>query len=94
MAPTRTKRALKVAVWLAMAVGLAGWVCMWFTEEAIWAPQQPHCATFAIIELKGRTYNTCSYLAARYRLGEGAFTVALLIMAVGFVAERRSKRDR
>ena len=83
------KRALKIMVWLAMAAGLAGWLCMWVTEEAIWAVPQPHCTALAVIKLKGRSYKTCSYLATRYRIGEYSFMIAWLIMAVGIVARRR-----
>ena len=94
MGSSGIKRALKIVVWLAMAAGLAGWLCMWLTEEAIWAAQQPHCAAFAIIELKGRSYRTCSYLAARYKIGERTFMIAWLILAVGILAGRRQTRDQ
>ncbi len=89
-----TKRALKITVWLAMAAGLAGWLCMWVTEEAIWAVPQPHCTAVAVIELKGHSYKTCSYLATRYRIGEYSFMIAWLIMAVGIAVGRRQNQAR
>lgn len=94
MGTTGTIRALKFMVWLAMAAGFAGWLCMWLTEEAIWAPQQPHCTTFAMTELKGQTYKTCSYLATRYRTGEYTFAIAALVMAAALIAGRRQNGRR
>jgi hypothetical protein len=94
MGSTGITRALKWVVWLAMAAAFAGWLCMWLTEEAIWAPHQPHCAAFAMIELKGRSYKTCAYLADRYRAGEWAFTIAGAIIAAAIIAGRRLKNDK
>lgn len=67
---------------VALTIGLAGWLTMWFTEEAIWSPATRRCEAFASIELKGHVYRTCSYLVHRYETGEWMFWGALLTVAV------------
>jgi len=94
MVSKKIKHALNVVVRLALAAGLAGWLCMVFTEETIWSQQSPHCPILATIELKGNVYRTCSYLVTRYRIGESAFMISVLIMAAGVIAGRLRSRDR
>ena len=91
---TSTERIASRLAGLAFVVAMAGWLMMWFTEPEIWSSVPKTCSSLASIELKGRLYQSCSYLVHRYKAGERIFEVAwfagfLSIMA-GLATKRRS----
>jgi lysylphosphatidylglycerol synthetase-like protein (DUF2156 family) len=77
---------------LAVLVAAASWLTMWFTEGTIFSHVPLQCLHYDSIELKGKVFRTCSYLATRYRVGQYGWWGSALVIAIYVPVDRRVRQ--